>query len=51
MLDEDHDLLITLIADVKWIKDNLGNHIKHHIRLEIGLILIIVAAVAAKIWM
>jgi len=26
----DHDILIRLKEDTKWIKEMLGNHLKHH---------------------
>lgn len=47
---DDHDILTGLVKEVSWIKNNLGNHIKHHWMLEIALIALLAATVISKIW-
>jgi len=48
--ESDHDLLIALCRDVTWLTDAMKNHLKHHWMLEIGLVIILAGAVAAKLW-
>jgi len=47
---EDHDLLMSVVNDICWIKKVMGNHLKHHWALEIGIVLALLGAIASKIW-
>ena len=47
---EDHDLLISVVKDVSWIKNIMGNHLKHHWGLEVALVIALLMALASKIW-
>lgn len=33
----DHDLLVELRTDVQWIKNQLGNHLRHHWIITAGI--------------
>jgi len=46
----DHDLLTELRSDVRWLRDSMRNHLKHHWMLEIALIIMLAGAIAAKLW-
>ncbi len=32
----DHDILLKLERDVSWVKEMLGNHLKHHWAITLG---------------
>lgn len=38
-----------LTADMEWVKKILGNHLQHHDRLAIGLIVVTIGAIASLI--
>lgn len=40
----DHDLLLQLCTDVKWLKHIMSNHIKHHWMLTVALAAASIAA-------
>lgn len=57
MNEDDHDLLVELANDIKWVKEtlveqkkNFTNHLRHHWVLEVGIILAFVGAVIAKLF-
>lgn len=43
----DHDLLITLVRDMCWIRKVLGNHLKHHWATELALLTMIGGLITA----
>jgi len=36
--------LAAIKTDIKWIKKTLGNHLKHHWAVELGLLLALIGA-------
>jgi hypothetical protein len=45
----DHDLLIGLVQDMGWLKEQIANHLNHHWALTIALMIALVGAVATII--
>ena len=45
----DHEILVELRRDVKWIKQILGNHLRHHAAATITLAAATLAALTALI--
>ncbi len=56
MEENDHDILVELKRDMRWLKEGFSNHLKHHwiilsacfgaiLSLSIGIILLVVKMV------
>lgn len=46
----DHDVLLLVARDVRWLKKIVGNHIKHHWAITSVLIMAVVALITALIY-
>lgn len=46
----DHSKLCEIYADMKWVKITLNNHLKHHERYEIALIIGILLMIVERLF-
>jgi hypothetical protein len=46
----DHDLLVALGTDMAWLKKCFSNHLAHHARYEVALIIAIILMVVKEVF-
>ncbi len=46
-MTDDHDILIAIKTDIKWLKAQFGNHLKHHAAINICLVGAVLTAITA----
>lgn len=49
MRESDHTKLCELHADMRWVKQTLGNHLKHHEKYEAALVVAILVAIVGQV--
>jgi len=45
MNKEDHDLLIEMYTDIKWLKKALSEHLTKHWRFTVSIITLVISAI------
>jgi hypothetical protein len=46
--EQDHDIIVALGVDMLWLKTQISNHLAHHARYEVALLVAIVLMVIER---
>lgn len=46
---DDHDILIRIETDIKWLKTQFSNHLKHHVIVNVCLLGSALSAITALV--